>query len=348
MRKRRARKPAQESVKPAGIDARGGAAVWGAICVALVGLIIYLGWAYHARVTADQTPPDAPTPQKVPVASHAPKALTRKARSLDALMAMPADQLADVDIAEMNLLCAAGMAGAKGLDVDHCLATLDQWAQRVGFETERHLYRVNDPRYAEHYRHSETYLRAEFLIQTLQQDLGVKYDMSAAGNFSFKDSHVAFLHGMIPAEGKTTADTSGGTCASMPVMYVAIVRRLGYPLKLVTTHGHVFVRWDGKDHPNPAWRERFNIEGSGGGFSSYDDEHYMTWPKKITAQEVRANGYLVSLTPKQELAMFLAARGHCGLDNGQLAFAARCYENAYRYHTLPGLPGVVPQRGPPV
>ena len=125
----------------------------------------------------------------------------------------------------------------------------------------------------------------------------------------------------------------GGTCASMPVMYVAIGRRLGYPLKLVTTNGHIFVRWDGEDHPNPAWRERFNIEGAGDGFSSYDDEHYKNWPFKLTEVQVRANRYLVSLTPAEEFAEFLAARGHCGLDNGQIAFAARCYENAYRYDT---------------
>jgi len=157
--------------------------------------------------------------------------------------------------------------------------------------------------------------------------------MSAADNFSFKDSRVAFLHGMIPGKGKTVAETPGGTCASMPVMYVAVGRRLGYPLKLVTTDGHIFVRWDGKKHPNRAWRDRFNIEGAGGGFSSYDDDHYMTWPKKLTAHQVRANGHLVSLTPKEELAMFLASRAHCGMDNGQMAFAARCYENAYRYDT---------------
>jgi len=114
-------------------------------------------------------------------------------------------------------------------------------------------------------------------------------------------------------------------------MYVAIGRRLGYPLKLVTTNSHVFVRWDGKDHPNPAWRERFNMEGAGDGFSSFEDDYYKIWPHKVTDEEIRANGYLVSLTPAEEFAAFLAARGHCAQDNGQLEFAARCYENAYRY-----------------
>ena len=155
--------------------------------------------------------------------------------------------------------------------------------------------------------------------------------MSAVGNFDFNDSRVAFLHGMIPAKRKLIDQTPGGTCTSMPVMYVAVGRRLGYPLKLVTTNSHIFARWDGADHPNPAWRERFNIEGSGRGFSSYDDDHYKSWPLKTTDYEVRFNRYLISLTPAEELAQFLAARGHCAIDNKRLHHAALCYETAYRY-----------------
>lgn len=259
--------------------------------------------------------------------------VVRSAKTLDDLLKIPADKLGSVDVAEMNLLCAAGLPGAEKLDIDHALATLDQWASRVASETDRHIYRVNDPRYADHYRHSEAYLRVEMLLQVLQQDLGVKYDMAVKDNFAFNDSRVAFIHGMIPAPGQTIADTPGGTCASMPVMYVAVGRRLGYPLKLVTTKGHIFVRWEGKDNANPAWRERFNIEGSGEGFSSFEDDYYKTWPFKLTDQEVQTSGYLTSLTASEEFAEFMAARGHCGLDNGQMAFAARCYENAYRYDT---------------
>ncbi len=255
----------------------------------------------------------------------------RSARTLDDLLKIAADRLGEVDITEMNLLCAVGLPGAEKLDIDHALATLDDWARRVKFEADRHLYRVTDPRYADHYRHSEAYLRAEMLVQALCEDLGVKYDPTAkAGTFSFKDSRVAFIHGMIPPPAQSLTDTPGGTCASMPVMYVAVGRRLGYPLKLVTTKGHVFVRWDGKDHFNPAWRERFNFEGTNG-FNSFPDDYYKTWPFKLADKEVKANRYLVSLTPAEEFAEFLAARGHCGSDNGQAPFAASCYENACGY-----------------
>jgi hypothetical protein len=48
--------------------------------------------------------------------------------------------------------------------------------------------------------------RAEMLVQVLCEDLGVKYDLSAKDNFSFADSRVAFIHGMIPMAGQTLAE----------------------------------------------------------------------------------------------------------------------------------------------
>jgi hypothetical protein len=298
-----------------------------AIVIIALGLT---GWLIQ-RIPANPSLPSASHRLTVEAPLHTQFQI--EPQTLDELLDLAPELLADVDIARVNLLCATGLPGAEHLDIDHALATLDQWARRVRFETERHLYRVTDPRYSAHYRHSEAYFRAELLLQVLQQDLGVKYDMTVADNFAFDDSRVAFIHGMIPGPAQAIVDTSGGTCASMPVMYVAVGRRLGYPLRLVTTNSHIFVRWDGHGHPNPAWRERFNIEGSGEGFHSFDDDYYLTWPVPITEHEARVNGHLVSLTPMQELAEFLSARGHCAMDNGQYAFAARCYENAYRYDT---------------
>ena len=268
-----------------------------------------------------------PTPQIEPL--ELPEYAIEPA-TLDELLWLPADQLGEVDIARMNLLAATALAGTEDLDIDHALATLDEWAERVHFETERHLYRVNDPRFADRYGGSEAHFRAEMLAQVLQEDLGVQYDMTAVDNFSFADPSVAFIHGMIPGPGGTMADTPGGTCVSMPVLYVAVGRRLGYPLKLSTTNSHIFARWDGLEHENPRWRERFNCETTNG-FHRFDDDYYRNWPKPVTDRQVAVNGYLQSLTPAKEMAQFMAARGHHGVDVGQFGFAARCYENAYRY-----------------
>jgi regulator of sirC expression with transglutaminase-like and TPR domain len=114
-----------------------------------------------------------------------------------------------------------------------------------------------------------------------------------------------------------------GTCSSMPVLYVAVGRQLGYPLKLVTTKGHLFVRWEGNG-------ERFNIEATVRGLAKYDDDHYRHWPFEITPQEEAAEGYLKSLTPAEELAVFLSIRGMCQREAGQMSRAADSFAAAAR------------------
>ena len=250
---------------------------------------------------------NTPVPQKV----------TRRAQSLNELLSMSPERLAKVDVAEMNLLCATGLPGAETLDIDKCMATLDRWAEKVKFETERHVYRAHDPRYAEHYKHSKAWLRAEFLAQVLQQDLGVHYNMERVRNIDFTNAKDLFIHGMVD-------DPNGGTCASMPVLYVAVGRRLRYPLKLVLTNAHVFVRWDDG-------KTRFNIDVStNGGVNEHADEYYRTWPMPWTEAEAKSNRYLVSLTPAEELASFLASRGHCLLDTGRTKAAFSAYVAAHR------------------
>ena len=100
-------------------------------------------------------------------------------------------------------------------------------------------------------------------------------------------------------------------------------RELGYPLKLVTTRGHLFVRWEGQD-------ERFNIEATARGLSRFDDEYYRHWPFQITRAEEEAEGYLKSLTPAEELAAFMSIRGMCLREQGRLPEAAESFAAASR------------------
>jgi hypothetical protein len=234
--------------------------------------------------------------------------------TLGELTGMSDDELRRQDLALVNLRCAEGLPGSENLDIQKCLATINQWAQRVQFETERHLYRAHDPRFAKHYRNSEAYLRASMLIQVLQEDLGVKYNMKRVRDINFTRSEDLFIHGMI-------ARDNGGTCVSMPVLYTAIGRRLGYPIHLTTAKSHLFCRWDDG-------KESFNIEGSGEGFSSFDDDYYLKWPMPISEEEFKAGHYLKSLSPGEELAVFLSARGHCLEDNERNADALVCYAQA--------------------
>lgn len=244
--------------------------------------------------------------------------LIRKAQTLDDLLKMTPEQLKDVDIAEMNLLCAIGLPGSENLDVDRCLAKLDDYAARVRFETQRHAYRVTDPRYADHYKHSLAWFKAEMLAQTLQEDCGVVYNMERVREISFTNSKDQFVHGMID-------DKNGGTCVSMPVIYIAVGRRLGYPLKLVPAKAHLFARWEDV-------HDRFNVDVSTDtGIGSHTDEEYMTWPMQITETEMKAGSYLKSMLAADEIACFLAARGHCLFDSGRTKEAMDAYEAAARY-----------------
>ena len=114
-----------------------------------------------------------------------------------------------------------------------------------------------------------------------------------------------------------------GTCSSMPVLYAAVGRRLGYPLKLVTTKAHLFLRWeDGK--------ERFDLEATGRGMNRYDDEHFKRWPFPVSEEEIRTEGYLKSLTAVEEFAVFLSLRANCLKEAGQIQEAAACYAQAAR------------------
>jgi RHS repeat-associated protein len=241
-------------------------------------------------------------------------------RSLDSLLAMSPSQLFHTDVAEMNLLCATGLPGAEDLSVGRCLATLDAWARRVRRETDRHLYRFR--RAPAEFKHSEGYFRMLMLVTVLQQDFGVRYNPDRIRGIDFRDSRDLFIHGLLE-------EPHTGTCASMPVLYVAAGRRLGYPLKLVLTHGHIFARWEGADG-----RDRFNVECASWGMLSFPDEYYKTWPTPLTGEQVRTGRYLMSLGAAEELAVFAESRGHCLLDNGRIREARMAYEHACRLDPL--------------
>lgn len=267
------------------------------------GALMPRGILVGAKPRADSPKGNLPTPER---------RLTR----FD-LLAITPDELAKVDIAAMNLACAEELPGFEGVDPKAVLAKLDEWAAKVKTETERHLYRAKDPKYAEHYHNSENYLRAEFLIQTLQEDCGVRYNPVRIYTPDFSDSRDSFIHGMLDPK-------QGGTCASMPVLYAAIGRRLGYPVKLVSAKQHLFCRWE-------SHTERFNIEGSSnGGWDSYPDDHYKMWPKPISQAEIEQDGYLKPKTPSKELADFLLARASCEAVNRQLPAARASLAEAHR------------------
>ena len=242
-----------------------------------------------------------PLPARPPGQKSAPAVDNLMPRSFEQLTALGALELAGLDLARVNLLCAEGLPGAERIEVDRICAQFDQWADRVRNETARHWTQFE--RNPGAFRESAAYFRILALVTVLQQDCGIHYDSGRARRPDHRDAASLFLHGL-------AGENRRGTCVSMPVLYVAIGRRLGYPLKLVTAKGHLFARWDGEE-------ERLNLEATGEGLNCFPDDYYETWPVPLTAEEASGGAYLRSLDAAGELAVFLSARGHCLESNGR-------------------------------
>ena len=216
------------------------------------------------------------------------------------------------EIAEANLLIATGLPGAEALETTNLLAKLDAWtryvAARIGELTPRFRRSPNE------FNHSYSRFQVLVMITVVQRELGVHYDPELMSDpVDWSDSRGAFIHGLLTG--------FGGTCASMPVLYVAIGRRLGFPLFLVGAKGHLFTRWAGED-------ETFNIEGTNRGLSCHEDAYYQHWPNRISKEELARGWFLEPLSQAEEFASFLAQRGHCLGDNLRLWEAVKCYHDA--------------------
>jgi hypothetical protein len=150
--------------------------------------------------------------------------------------------LSSSDIATRNLVAARGLPGTETLDIPALLAKLDEWAEHARIETMRHLYRFDRragvPPSESNYGWSFARFLCSMLLQVLQEDCRVRYNPARKFKPDFCNPEDVFIHGIVQEGG------AGGTCASMPVVYVAVGRRLGLPLELVEGRGHYFFRWD--------------------------------------------------------------------------------------------------------
>jgi hypothetical protein len=219
------------------------------------------------------------------------------------LAQLPEQELGRQDVARMHFACAAGLPGAEGIGIDptRYLSTVDEWTSLVGRKTKTFLPLFE--REPERFKHSRAYFCLLVMATTVQRNLGVTTTNKLNGNYpDLRDSRDLFLHGILEGE--------GGTCSSLPVLYAGIGRRLGYPLHLVHSPCHLFVRWD-----EPGG-ERLNFETTCQGFTSWPDSHYRTWPITVPEEEWHESYNLKSLTPREELSNFLIQRAHCLWANG--------------------------------
>jgi regulator of sirC expression with transglutaminase-like and TPR domain len=176
------------------------------------------------------------------------------------------DDTASGDIALDNLRSAVGLPGpaVDEREIPPHLNKLDAWASLVRTGTERMLPKFRQT--PDQYEGTLGKFQMLVLVTVLQRNLGVTYNRRfSEGEYDGSDPRNLFLHGVLTG--------FGGTCVTMPLLYIAIGRRLGYPLFLVETKEHFFVRWEGAG-------ERFNIDATSPGFVSRDtDDYYREWPR---------------------------------------------------------------------
>jgi hypothetical protein len=218
------------------------------------------------------------------------------------------EQLFGREIGLLNLEAAMGLPGAENLNLNACMEMLNVWAEQVRAYTESRWYMFL--RSPEEYENSPAYFRMLLFVTVLQRHLGIQYNLAfMEGDYDATDSRNLFLHGLLSGH--------GGTCVTMPILYCAIGRRLGYPLKLAHAKEHLFARWE-----EPGG-ERFNVECTSPGFRSLDDEHFRHLPKPLTDEELQSGHYLSNLRPREELATFLCQRTACLIDNLRLGEAVQ-------------------------
>lgn len=222
--------------------------------------------------------------------ADSPPARNARSRTLDDLSKLPDTAFENLDIIELNLAIACEIPKCRELDAERYQTTVDEWAAWIKQETERHRYRFEQN--PAEYRNSEAYFCALVMCTVIGQDFKVRYDLE---DFSFGQPEDLFVHGVI--------DQRKGTCVSLPVLYIGIAQRLGYPIRAVALPGHTFCRWD-----DPKTGERFNIEAANlGGLTTHEDEYYRHWPYEIEPRWEQEHHVLKSLTMREHASVMVGA-----------------------------------------
>jgi hypothetical protein len=239
---------------------------------------------------------------------------------------------ANSDIALMNLTTAPGLPPQQRAEIiENGLKTLNIWAAAVTERTfkNHHRYLKDQGVYK-----NEAEWKLAMLRTIIGLDFNVRYDPArtsteqqfASNEMFFSNPDSVFLTGCL-------GESRIGTCSSLPVLYVAVGRRCGYPMHLVAAKGHLFARWDdGKG-------TRVNMEAANaGGFTSHPDSHYRKWPAPMTPHEEKSGRYLQNLTAEETLAIFMSTRAACLRSAGKHADAISAAAAAFRL--APNLGGI--------
>ncbi len=211
------------------------------------------------------------------------------------MLAMPEEELARIDPVVVNLVVLSCIPEYSDIDIAHYVRQVDQWAADIRRGLDHAL--ATGARSEPAYRHDPDLWKAGGMAVAIAgQSIGVTY---TAERLDETDLSQLFLPGRI--------DARRGTCSNMPVLYLAIAHRLGWPLRAVVSRNHMWTRWDDGT-------KRFNLEattatsdGEFGSFLSTPDEEYK---RQLATPRIaiESGSDFTRLTARQTLGVYLQTR----------------------------------------
>jgi hypothetical protein len=158
------------------------------------------------------------------------------------------------------------------------------------------------------------FFRVGMLQGFLGHEIGLRYidQQKHARGVHYTNPSDLFLNGLI--------DTHQGTCANMPVLHVAISRKMGWPVSLACVGSHFISRFDDGEVVH-------NIEATDtapGAFASGTDEDYIK-RYKLPRKAITCGSDLRCLSMREMMGVFVALRARHLRDIGDLSAADSDY-----------------------
>jgi hypothetical protein len=235
------------------------------------------------------------------------------------LSLIPEPELARVDPVLQNLTVARGIDVLAGLDIPAYQALADEWAADIASRLP--ALKAEFWKAPQDWRGDVNFFRLGVVCWYVDMVLGVRYceDQRDASAVEYTEPSDLFLNGVM--------DSRRGTCASMPVLHVALAWRLGWPVSLARAGYHLLARYD---DGQLAYNIATTNTGSGG-FGSPPDEYYVR-RYSYSNSGVFVGVDLRALQPREVLGCFVGLRARHFCDTGMAEQALADYNLAHRLY----------------
>lgn len=135
----------------------------------------------------------------------------------------------------------------------------------------------------------------------------------------YRDANNIFLPGL--------CRTGKGSCVTMPMLYLVIGQRFGFPVYMVTVGQHAFIRWDQPEY-------RINIETTiVDKVALTPDEDFYLENENLTREKLRGTNDLKNLNKYEVIALLLNTRSGWYRAQGD-HYAYEFWRDLYRAHHI--------------